>query len=68
MVLKKIVEETLDRDAFSVVNGGKDETTVLLDQKWDKIFYTGNAMVGTIIAKKAAETRKRNRAARAKSS
>jgi beta-apo-4'-carotenal oxygenase len=29
---------------------------VLLNEKWDKIFYTGNATVGTIIARKAAET------------
>ena len=28
----------------------------MLDQKWDKILYTGSATVGTIIAKKAAET------------
>jgi beta-apo-4'-carotenal oxygenase len=56
MVLKKIVEESLDKDAYVVANGGKDETTVLLNEKWDKIFYTGNATVGTIIAKKAAET------------
>lgn len=56
MVLTKIVKESLDPAAFTVVNGGKDETTVLLDLKWDKIFYTGNAQVGTIIAKKAAET------------
>ena len=32
------------------------QTTKLLEQKWDKIFYTGSATVGTIIAKKAAET------------
>ena len=32
------------------------ETTKLLEQKWDKIFYTGSATVGTTIAKKAAET------------
>lgn len=56
MVLKKIVEDCLDGDAYAVANGGKDETTILLDQKWNKIFYTGNAQVGTIIAKKAAET------------
>jgi beta-apo-4'-carotenal oxygenase len=56
MVLTKIVKEYLDPAAFTVVNGGKDETTALLNLKWDKIFYTGNAQVGTIIAKKAAET------------
>jgi beta-apo-4'-carotenal oxygenase len=56
MVLQKIVKEYLDPAAYAVVNGGIPETTALLDQKWDKIFYTGNAAVGTIIAKKAAET------------
>ncbi|OBT80984.1 hypothetical protein VF21_00270 [Pseudogymnoascus sp. 05NY08] len=55
MVLKKLIER-LDSDCFAVANGGKDETTVLLNEKWDKIFYTGNSVVGTIIAKKAAET------------
>jgi len=56
MVLKKIVEGYLDPNAYAVVNGAIPETTALLNEKWDKIFYTGNAMVGTIIAKKAAET------------
>ncbi|TVY91013.1 Beta-apo-4'-carotenal oxygenase, partial [Lachnellula willkommii] len=56
MVLKKIIEEHLDPNAYAVVNGAVPETTALLNEKWDKIFYTGNANVGTIIAKKAAET------------
>jgi beta-apo-4'-carotenal oxygenase len=56
MVLKKVVEESLDPNAYAVVNGAIPETTALLDEKWDKIFYTGSAGVGTIIAKKAAET------------
>ena len=56
MVLRKIFEEYLDPSAYAVVNGGIPETTALLNEKWDKIFYTGNAQVGTIIAKKAAET------------
>jgi len=56
MVLKKIVEEYLDPSAYAVVNGAIPETTALLNEKWDKIFYTGNSQVGTIIAKKAAET------------
>ena len=38
------------------VNGGIPETTELLNQKFDKIMYTGNNTVGTIVAKKAAET------------
>lgn len=56
MVLKEMIEKCLDPSAFTVVNGGVPETTALLNEKWDKIFYTGNPAVGTIIAKKAAET------------
>jgi beta-apo-4'-carotenal oxygenase len=56
MVLKTIVESTLDPSAYAVVNGAIPETSALLNEKWDKIFYTGSGNVGTIIAKKAAET------------
>ncbi|KAI2625757.1 aldehyde dehydrogenase [Hypoxylon sp. NC1633] len=56
MVLKEIVENYLDPSSFFVVNGAIPETTALLDEKWDKILYTGNATVAKIIAKKAAET------------
>jgi beta-apo-4'-carotenal oxygenase len=48
--------KALDTNAFAVVNGAVAETTALLEEKWDKILYTGGAQVGTIIAKKAAET------------
>ena len=43
-------------DRYFVVNGAIPETTCLLEQKFDKIVYTGSGLVGTIIAKKAAET------------
>ncbi|KAI1389895.1 aldehyde dehydrogenase [Hypoxylon trugodes] len=56
MVVKELVENYLDPSCFFVVNGAVPETTALLDQKWDKIFYTGGATVAKIIAKKAAET------------
>ncbi|CAD6505203.1 BgTH12-00697 [Blumeria graminis f. sp. triticale] len=56
MVLRTIFEKYLDPSAFTIVNGAVPETTALLEEKWDKIFYTGNTQVGTIIAKKAAET------------
>ena len=54
--MEKVFRESLDSTAYTVVQGGVAETTALLDQKWDKIFYTGGVGVGTIIAKKAAET------------
>lgn len=55
-VLTKILQDSMDPDTFFIVNGGIPETTALLDHKFDKIMYTGNIPVGTIIAKKAAET------------
>ena len=55
-VMQMIIEKYLDPSAYGVVQGGIEETTALLNEKWDKIFYTGNGKVGTIIAKKAAET------------
>jgi len=55
-IMQHIISQSLDPDAYQVVQGAIPETTALLERKWDKIFYTGNATVGTIIAKKAAET------------
>ncbi|KAF2087728.1 aldehyde dehydrogenase [Saccharata proteae CBS 121410] len=55
-VMEKIVRESLDSTAYTVLQGAVPETTALLNEKWDKIFYTGGITVGTIIAKKAAET------------
>jgi beta-apo-4'-carotenal oxygenase len=55
-VMQMILEKYVDPSCYTVVQGAVGETTALLDLKWDKIFYTGGATVGTIIAKKAAET------------
>lgn len=56
MVVTDLLAARLDRAAFAVVNGAVAETTALLGHKWDKIFFTGSAAVGTIVARKAAET------------
>ena len=45
----------LDRRAVAVVEGGVSETTTLLEQRVDHIFYTGGGRVGRIIARAAAE-------------
>lgn len=55
-VMEMIFKKYLDPSCYIVIQGAIPETTELLNQKWDKIFYTGNHVVGTIIAKKAAET------------
>jgi beta-apo-4'-carotenal oxygenase len=56
MVIKEMVEKYLDPSSFHLVNGAIPETTALLNEKWDRIFYTGNPTVARIIAKKAAES------------
>ncbi|KAL0438111.1 UNVERIFIED_CONTAM: Aldehyde dehydrogenase [Sesamum latifolium] len=47
--------EYMDTSAVKVVEGAVPETTALLEQKWDKIFYTGNSKVGRIILAAAAK-------------
>ncbi|XP_077249772.1 aldehyde dehydrogenase family 3 member H1-like [Tasmannia lanceolata] len=48
-VLARLVSKYLDTTAIRVVEGAVYETTVLLEQRWDKIFYTGNGKVGRIV-------------------
>lgn len=45
----------MDLETSRIVNGGIPETTALLDQRFEHIFYTGNGTVGRIIAEKAAK-------------
>lgn len=56
VVMQRVIEGYLDQSCYRVVQGAIPQSTALLEEKWDKIFYTGGASVGTIIAKKAAET------------
>jgi len=55
----KLVEEILlkvfNEDHVATVQGGIPETTELLAQKWDYIFFTGSVPVGKIVAKAAAK-------------
>lgn len=53
-VMQKICEASLDPSCYSIVQGGVPETQALLAERWDKIFFTGGANVGRIIAKAAA--------------
>ncbi len=53
--LAMYLPEYLDRRAIAVVEGGVPETTELLAERFDHIFYTGNGRVGRIVAKAAAE-------------
>ncbi|MEU6804064.1 aldehyde dehydrogenase family protein [Streptomyces neyagawaensis] len=44
----------LDPSAVAVVEGGIPETTALLEQPFDHIFYTGNGTVGRVVMAAAA--------------
>ncbi|XP_043525064.1 aldehyde dehydrogenase, dimeric NADP-preferring isoform X2 [Frieseomelitta varia] len=48
-VLAKIIPKYLDQECIHVVLGGVSETTELLKQRFDYIFYTGSTTVGKII-------------------
>ncbi|KAL6525069.1 hypothetical protein OROMI_030662 [Orobanche minor] len=54
-LLSELLGKYMDTSAVKVVEGGVPETTALLEQKWDKIFYTGNSTVGRIILTAAAK-------------
>ncbi|KAI9932805.1 hypothetical protein ASPWEDRAFT_166457 [Aspergillus wentii DTO 134E9] len=54
VVIQQLVEASLDPSCYTVIQGGVPETQALLAERWDKIFFTGGATVGRIIAKAAA--------------
>jgi aldehyde dehydrogenase (NAD+) len=54
-LLAELLPKYLDADAVKVVEGGIPETTELLAQKFDHIFYTGNGTVGRIVMEAAAK-------------
>lgn len=53
--LARTLPTYLDPRVVSVVTGGVPETTALLEQRFDHIFYTGNGTVGRVVMRAAAE-------------
>nr|XP_023018135.1 aldehyde dehydrogenase, dimeric NADP-preferring-like [Leptinotarsa decemlineata] len=53
--IEKSIPKYLDADSFQVYEGGIPETTELLKEKFDYIFYTGSTTVGKIIQAAAAK-------------
>ncbi len=50
----RLVPKYFDPRAVAVAEGGVPETTALLEQQWDMIFFTGSPQVGKIIHQAAA--------------
>src|SRR6266852_3705928 len=55
-VMARLVPEYLDRSGFSVVLGAAPETTALLEEQWDHIFFTGGTTVAKIVMTAAAKS------------
>ena len=54
-LIAKWVPKYLDPKAVQVMEGGVPESSALLREKWDHIFYTGNGTVGRIVMEAAAK-------------
>lgn len=54
-LLARLIPRYLDPRAVAVVEGAVEETTALLRERFDHIFYTGNGTVGRIVMRAAAE-------------
>ncbi|MEV6976981.1 aldehyde dehydrogenase family protein [Kitasatospora sp. NPDC093806] len=53
--IARLLPRYLDPQAVAVVEGAVPETTALLEQRFDHIFYTGNGAVGRIVMAAAAK-------------
>ncbi len=54
-VLARRLGDYLDPRLVAVVTGAVPETTALLEERFDHIFYTGNGTVGRVVMRAAAE-------------
>lgn len=54
-VIEDMIKETFDEQYIAVVQGNRDVNTVLLEQRWDLIFFTGSpALARTVMTAAAA--------------
>jgi aldehyde dehydrogenase (NAD+) len=53
--MAKLLPRYLDPAAFAVVEGSVPETSALLEEQFDKIFFTGSSRVGRIVMAAAAK-------------
>ncbi|NWS74575.1 AL3B1 dehydrogenase, partial [Crotophaga sulcirostris] len=54
-LVAEMLPRYLDKDCFAVVTAGVEETTRLLENKFDYIFFTGSPSVGRIVMAAAAK-------------
>jgi len=54
-IIEKIITSVFKDDDVAVVQGGLEESQILLKQKFDYIFFTGSTAVGKVIMQAASE-------------
>lgn len=54
-VMCEMIHKNFSQEYLTVVEGGVEASTELLDQKFDKIFFTGSVGVGKIVMQAAAK-------------
>ena len=53
-VLKELVRDTFPADYITVIDGGHDVADMCLEERWDKIFYTGSPRVAKHVMERAS--------------
>ena len=53
--LQTLITKHMDPDCVQAVEGGREMTSAVLRQRFDKIFFTGGCFVGKMVAAAAAE-------------
>ncbi|PIA42769.1 hypothetical protein AQUCO_02000311v1 [Aquilegia coerulea] len=54
-ILATVLPLYLDSKAIKIIEGGADVAQILLEKKWDKIFFTGSTRVGRAVMTAAAK-------------
>jgi acyl-CoA reductase-like NAD-dependent aldehyde dehydrogenase len=52
-VIRKLVENYLDKDCYAVIEGGIDIASRICNYKWDLICFTGSTPKGKLVAEAA---------------
>ena len=54
-IMQKMISDTFPEKYVTVIGGGHDVADMCLEQRFDKIFYTGSPKVGSHVMEKAAK-------------
>lgn len=53
--IAKVLGETFDSEYIAVVEGGREQNSALLEEKFDYIFFTGSVAVGKVVMEAASK-------------